>query len=113
MKKWLLTLLFGSALVLSACGGDGSDDSNDGASDSGDGATTETAAGEEIYKNNCASCHGGDLSGGMGPELTTVGAKYSAEEIADIIDNGMGSMPAVNMTAEDRDAVAEWLASHK
>lgn len=110
MKKWLFTILFGSALVLGACGG-GADDTDDGAADTGDGGdTTETAgAAEEIYKDSCASCHGGDLSGGMGPELT--GNGLSADEISNIIENGQGSMPPVNLSEEDRSEVANWLSN--
>lgn len=113
MKKWLFATLLGSALVLGACGGGGSSD--DGAGDEGatDEGATETAAGEEVYKKSCASCHGQDLSGGAGPSLEDVGSKYSADEIADIIDNGIGSMPAQNVEAGDRDELAEWLAAKK
>ncbi|WP_163970538.1 cytochrome c551 [Oceanobacillus halotolerans] len=104
MKKWLFAALFGSALVLGACGG------GDDAADDGGGDTAESAAGEEIYESNCASCHGGDLSGGAGPDLTSVGADYSAEEIADIVENGTGSMPAQNVSGDDLDALSSWLA---
>lgn len=111
MKKWLMAILFGSVLVLGACGG-GDDASDDGAADEGD--AVEVSAGEEAYKDSCASCHGQDLTGGAGDDLTEVGAKYSADEIADIIENGVGSMPAQkNVSDEDRTAIAEWLASKK
>src|SRR5699024_12021610 len=43
---------------------------------------------EAIFSQNCASCHGDDLSGGMGPDLTKVGSELSADEIKDIIENG-------------------------
>lgn len=101
MKKWLVAILVGSALVLGACGG----------GSSGDG---ETSAVEEVYKKNCASCHGQDLDGGMGPELTAVGSKYSAEEIDAIIKDGMGDMPAQpGVSDDDREMLAEWLAEKK
>src|SRR5690625_6439117 len=115
MKKWLFAVLLGAALVLGACGGsdDGANEEpaeDNTAEESNDGAV-DTAAAEEIYESNCASCHGGDLSGGAGPDLTAVGAEYSADEIQDIIENGKGSMPAQEQVSED-DArtVAEWLA---
>ncbi|HLQ72710.1 MAG TPA: cytochrome c [Bacillota bacterium] len=109
MKKWLVATLLGSALVLGACGG--SDDDAGDSGDSGEDATTETAAAEEIYKKSCASCHGSDLEGGAGPGLENVGSDHSADEIADIIDNGTGSMPAQNLSEEDRDELADWLAA--
>ncbi|WP_164216649.1 cytochrome c551 [Virgibacillus sp. YIM 98842] len=123
MKKWLLTIVFGSALVLGACGGgddggteepadDGGDtDTEESAGDNGDGGgAVDTAAAEEAYEQSCASCHGADLSGGAGPDLQNVGSNYSAEEIADIIENGKGSMPAGLATGEDKDNIAAWLA---
>ena len=33
------------------------------------GQPGDTAAGEEIYQQLCANCHGEDLKGGLGPEL--------------------------------------------
>lgn len=107
MKKWLLATLFGAALVLGACGGSG--DEADNGDDAGE--ATEASAGEEIYKKSCASCHGSDLEGGAGPALENVGSDHSADEIADIIDNGTGSMPAQNLDEDDRDELADWLAA--
>ncbi|MGI8316118.1 cytochrome c550 [Halobacillus mangrovi] len=69
---------------------------------------------EEMFQSKCASCHGGDLSGGAGPNLQKVGSKYSAEEIKDIIVNGKGSaMPAGLYTGEEATKLAEWLAEKK
>lgn len=41
------------------------------------------AAGESIAKSKCIGCHGGDLTGGMGPNLH--GLALSKEEIVDIL----------------------------
>lgn len=104
-----MAILLGSALVLGACGG-GDDDTSDDGGDSGD--TVETSAGEQAYKDSCASCHGGNLEGGAGTELVGVGDKYSAEEIEDIIADGIGSMPPQKQVSdEDRTAIAEWLSN--
>ncbi|WP_373893373.1 cytochrome c551 [Virgibacillus natechei] len=118
MKKWLLTLLFSTVLVLTACGGGGDDGGTDDGGDTGDNGTEEsseggsvdTAAAEEIFENNCAACHGADLSGGQGPDLTSVGSDHSADDIADIIDNGQGGMPPQDVSEEDRDTLSSWLA---
>ncbi|MCA1021409.1 c-type cytochrome [Halobacillus litoralis] len=78
--------------------------------------TEETASAdpEEMYQNKCSSCHGGDLSGGAGPNLQEVGSRYSAEEIQDIIINGKGSqMPPGLYTGEQAAQLAEWLAEKK
>lgn len=119
MKKWLLAILFGAVLVLGACGGgDNTDNTDKEPADNGNtsteesaenGAAVDTAAGEEIYQANCAMCHGADLSGGAGPELTDVGSKYSSDEIKDIVENGKGSMPAQDVSGDDLDALVTWL----
>ncbi|QKY69194.1 menaquinol-cytochrome c reductase cytochrome b/c subunit [Lentibacillus sp. CBA3610] len=58
--------------------------------------------GYAIYENNCMSCHGDDLSGGSaGPPLT--GIDRSAEEIADIAVNGIGTMPTDQFTGSDEE----------
>lgn len=145
MKNKLLALLFGSALILAACGG-GDDTANEGANDAdndvdteqteqpeqtgqdegaegtegtdegadeGTEGTTSSVNAEEIYKQSCASCHGGNLEGGVGPELAAIGGKYSAQEIEDIIKNGQGTMPPNIIQGEEATAVAEWLAGHQ
>ncbi|WP_173915623.1 cytochrome c551 [Halobacillus sp. Marseille-Q1614] len=117
MKKWLLTLLFGGTLVLSACGGGGDEgaEESDGGGDTGGEETTseevDVAAAEQVYEQNCASCHGGDMEGNVGPALTDVGSNYSPEEISQIIQEGKGSMPAQNVQPEEADNVAKWLTS--
>ncbi|MUK87104.1 c-type cytochrome [Ornithinibacillus sp. L9] len=66
---------------------------------------------EAIYETNCAMCHGGDLTGGMGPDLTQVGAELSADEISNIIVNGQGDMPAQGHLSEGEvSSLVEWLS---
>lgn len=67
------------------------------------------AAGEELAMKSCIGCHGGDLTGGMGPDLTGLEGKYTAEEIADIVQNGKGSMPGVVGDPAEADAIAQFL----
>ncbi|CEI83580.1 cytochrome c-551 [Oceanobacillus oncorhynchi subsp. incaldanensis] len=132
MKKfYLLFLAFTLAIVLAACDGDnGSDSGDEGAdntenseetesSDPGgeaeDGESASIETGEEVFQNNCASCHGQDLSGAAGPNLTEVGSNYSQDEIADIVENGTdGGMPAFpDLGDDDLDELAKWLSEHK
>lgn len=71
---------------------------------------------EAIFENNCASCHGADLSGGMGPDLTQVGSSYSASEIQEIIASGTdGGMPAFagQLADEEISTLATWLAEQQ
>lgn len=72
---------------------------------------------EKIFQNNCASCHGADLSGGVGPALTGVGSKYSEEKIREIIKNGFPDaqppMPGGLLQGAEAEAVAKWLSKKK
>lgn len=72
------------------------------------------------YAASCVACHGGNLEGGMGPSL--VGLALTAEEVADIIQNGRPpsdkyptGMPAgvFKGSEEDRLALANWILEHK
>ncbi|KGX88903.1 cytochrome c550 [Pontibacillus litoralis] len=65
---------------------------------------------EEIFQQNCASCHGSDLSGGAGPPLKGVGSKLSEEDIANVIQNGQGTMPPGLISGEEKDSVSKWLS---
>ncbi|PZD93554.1 menaquinol-cytochrome C reductase [Paenibacillus sambharensis] len=83
--------------------------------DAGDPATS-------IIQAQCLSCHGTEYEGrGNIPPLRGVGDKYSKEEIAEIVTNGRGGMPAfgegkggnVELSAEEIDQVSTWLAKQK
>ncbi|HLR60183.1 MAG TPA: c-type cytochrome [Pseudogracilibacillus sp.] len=68
--------------------------------------------GYEIYSENCLSCHGDALEGGAaGPEL--IGTDHTAEEIADIAQNGIGDMPPDMFTGSDEelDELVEFMLS--
>lgn len=112
MKKKLLALLFGSALILSACGGgeEAADPGNGGGDTGGDASHAQA---EKLYKASCSSCHGGNLEGRVGPDLTEVGSRYTKEEIEDIIVNGKGQMSGGFLKGEEAAAVAEWLSTKK
>jgi cytochrome c551 len=112
VKKKLFALLFGTALVLAACGGNG-DAGNDTASE--DNGTTTASAGnaEKLFDQKCSSCHGGNLEGGVGPKLSNIGASLSQEEIETVIAEGKGAMPHGLLEGEDATAVAEWLSTQK
>lgn len=117
MKKWLFAIILGSGLVLGACGGS-NDEANEepednGAEESAEGGSVDADAAEELFENNCASCHGGDLSGGAGPDLTEIGSDHSADDIKDIIENGQGSMPAQQVSDDDATTLADWLSEKK
>lgn len=107
MKKTLLAAIFGSALFLAACGGDDSSSSDNG--------ETAMSKEEQLVKQNCISCHGGQLEGrGNIPPLNDIGSRKSEEEILDIIVNGYGKgMPPGILKGEDAELAAKWLAEQK
>lgn len=110
MKAKLLAAIFGTVLVLGACGGGGSSDDDKGADTGGDTAAVDV---EKIVDQKCISCHGRTLEGGSGPALDKIGAELSEEEIHDVIINGQGTMPPNLIQGEEADAVAAWLAEKK
>ncbi|MBU5265901.1 cytochrome c550 [Virgibacillus proomii] len=76
-----------------------------------EGETTDDP--EAIYESNCSSCHGADLSGGAGPDLTQVGSKLSKDEVKNTIINGKGQMPPGLATEAEAEVLAKWLAEKK
>jgi cytochrome c551 len=74
----------------------------------------QLTAEETMFKNNCATCHGGNLEGGFGPTLQHVGKNYSKDQILAIIKNGKGSMPSQSFIPQaDQEKLAVWLANKK
>lgn len=72
--------------------------------------------GYEIYQGaSCVTCHASDLSGATAPPLLGVGDKYGKDEIIDIINNGIGNMPAQSDAVEEdaKEKLAAWLAQQK
>lgn len=101
LKKYLMAGGLSLVLVLGACGEDTeeTDDSADDAATeestteegSEEGASTSDVDAEGVAQSSCASCHGEDFSGGMGPALQ--GTSLSEDEFTEIVRNGQGSMP--------------------
>lgn len=113
-KKWWIGILVPllAIFIAAGCGNQADEDNKSNNTEK----SSETTAEADIPKSyqSCASCHGGNLEGGFGPSLDKIGAKLSKEEISDIIENGVGSMPAQkNVSDEDRDSLSEWLAEQK
>lgn len=116
MKKVLLALLLGSALVLGACGSNNNDktttnESKTTETDKTTGTTKVDA--EAVTKQKCISCHGNDLSGSVGPDLRKIGATLSEKQIKDVLKNGKGNMPAGLVSGDELNAVAKWLSEKK
>jgi mono/diheme cytochrome c family protein len=73
------------------------------------------AKAEALFKANCMSCHGANMEGGFGPNLTKIGSRLSKDQIAAQITNGGGDMPAQGkkVAAADIEILAAWLAGLK
>lgn len=113
MRRQWAAIVVGLAVVagLAACGGGSR-------SDQGAKPPQASAGGvnaEAIYKSNCVTCHGADLSGAVGPNLQKVGARLSKDQISATIANGGAGMPAFKNTLKDSEiaALADWLSTKK
>ncbi|MDG0792905.1 cytochrome c [Cohnella ginsengisoli] len=122
MRKWAAIAATAALLAMTtaACGKSNNNASTTPPSSeapASPGGTT-TASGEDaetIYKAQCIACHAADLSGGVGPNLTNVGARLSADEISTRIHNGGGGMPAFKGTLTDDqiNTLVNWLSTKK
>jgi mono/diheme cytochrome c family protein len=113
MKKKLLALFMGISLVfvLGACGG-----GDDKSSDKDNGGGEQVSAGEKLFsEKGCATCHGQKLEGqgDTFPNLQKVGSRLDQAGIKEVIVNGRNQMPAQNVTDEEANTLAEWLAAKK
>ncbi|GIQ65970.1 hypothetical protein PACILC2_45380 [Paenibacillus cisolokensis] len=72
-------------------------------------------ASQQIYKNNCMSCHGTEMQGAVGPALAHIGATMTKEQLYKIITNGRGGMPSFEdrLTEDEIIMITTWLASQK
>jgi quinoprotein glucose dehydrogenase len=65
-----------------------------------------------LYQSQCASCHGDDLKGTPPqiPALTDLAGRRTAQQVATVIREGGGRMPAFpNLSEDDVTALAEYL----
>ncbi|HZG55105.1 menaquinol-cytochrome c reductase cytochrome b/c subunit [Paenibacillus sp.] len=76
----------------------------------------------DVYERaTCVQCHGTDMRGGGGlPSLIGIGDKYSEEELAKIVHDGIGGMAPQydanlekGLTEEEMDSLIAWLALQK
>ena len=97
-----------AALTLAATAGACSSD--DTGSDAG---TTTSSVGASVFKDNCASCHAIDGSGGQGPAIGdgAAAAKFDHEEMVGIVTNGRGAMPSFEgkLSADEVAAVVDYV----
>lgn len=109
------SIVIGSVLMMLALSGCGAGKDQNANPDSGATTRPENAAAETLYQKNCLSCHGGNLQGGMGPDLRKIGASLGTEEIEAIIADGKGKMPQFKSRLDEKEIgeLAGWLAEMK
>ena len=68
-----------------------------------------------MYKNNCGGCHGDDLKGAPPtfPSLVDIGRRRSREDLASIIREGTGRMPAFDHLGRNINEIVEFLLTGK
>jgi mono/diheme cytochrome c family protein len=71
-------------------------------------AVGNAARGEQLFSENCATCHGeGGTGGGVGPTLA--GSSVSLDEARSTIQNGRGVMPADLVSGQELEDVLAYL----
>jgi mono/diheme cytochrome c family protein len=98
-------MLVAGVTIVAACSGETSSP----AAPTGDAALVQ---GQQIYSQNCASCHGASGQGGYGPKLAgVVAVKYpNIDDQIALITNGKGAMPAFSkkLSAEQITSVTRY-----
>jgi quinoprotein glucose dehydrogenase len=74
-----------------------------------------TSLGRQTYLNQCAACHGQNMSGGSGfPSLIDIAARRTQSQIAAIIRTGSGRMPGFSsLPPETLVALTDYIMSGK
>lgn len=107
---FLLIMLMGVGLIffMSAHGANKGEEEGEG------GAKTEQKFDAKTFaKDNCTSCHGQNLEGGMGPKLAGISDTEKAKKI---IREGKGAMPAHDasqISDKDLDTLVKYLKEAK
>ncbi|GGJ34224.1 c-type cytochrome [Deinococcus roseus] len=77
-------------------------------------ALGEDTSGEELFAQNCASCHGSRGEGKTAPSLLSSSAARNEAALKAIIQKGVGSMPAFpNLTEAQLDALVQHVKTLK
>ncbi|MBJ7457181.1 MAG: cytochrome c [Thermoleophilia bacterium] len=73
-----------------------------------DTAGGDPASGQAVFARACATCHGGQAEGGVGPALA--GSGLSADDVAAVVASGRGIMPAGLVTGDEAADVSAFVA---
>jgi outer membrane protein assembly factor BamB len=102
----------GGLIAFRAEGGDdGAGDESGAGGETGDGGDAAAAGeGEDLYRQSCASCHGGSGEGGSGPSLVGVDERLTRDQHLEVVRQGRGAMPGWedDLTPAQIDAVVDY-----
>jgi quinoprotein glucose dehydrogenase len=77
----------------------------------------QATTGSNLYKLNCAACHGGDRRGnhdGSYPSLIGVGSKISGEKLHDLLMKGRGMMPSFShISKPEREVIVDFITEQQ
>ena len=73
------------------------------------GAAGDATRGEAIFASECAGCHGEGGTGGAGPALVETGLDVT--EVATVVQQGRGVMPAGIVSGQDQADVVAYVVS--
>ncbi|WP_018466467.1 tetratricopeptide repeat protein [Calidithermus timidus] len=68
-----------------------------------------SSAGQRVYLQKCAACHGAQAQGDIGPALKGNPISKVSQAVSEIVSKGRGSMPAVPLSAEELEALLDYL----
>jgi len=88
------------------------DDGGAGTTAAADTTAASAVDGQALYNDECASCHGDDGGGGLGPSLQDLAEGFPDEaEVVAIVTDGSGSMPGFgdDLSAEEIDAIVAYI----
>jgi mono/diheme cytochrome c family protein len=104
-------IVWAALLGLMACGGGRADDGTATGDDTGQGESVServdrllaldgsVSSGAEVYGAACASCHGGDGYGGVGPSI--IGSYLELDDVLELAITGEGDMPASGLDDDE------------
>jgi mono/diheme cytochrome c family protein len=78
----------------------------------GGGGAAQGAPGHDVYLDNCATCHGQEGEGGVGPKLAGEVSKVfpNASDEVKVVEDGRGRMPSFKsrLSADEIREVVEY-----
>jgi mono/diheme cytochrome c family protein len=66
-------------------------------------AEPELRAGADVYRARCASCHGADGAGAIGPSLSEIETRLDDNGQREIVVTGRNAMPSFGNTLSESD----------